>query len=190
LFVVLGIGEVQVEYALGVVAQFFEPQFVVRQVHDIERFFGGRHALEVGNDRLGAVGGGHVGTAAVIVFGDIHLVAGNGVNQPCEPFARIGSITAVGVAAQQFVERFVRFAQALGVAFGRVLPGESAKGRAGGRKGDQPLEIQHVIAAGVIGVLLLEAVDSGQSLFGLFVFPVDVGLIDERLLCVGAEGVT
>src|SRR3546814_7175472 len=41
----------------------------------------------------------------------------------------------------------------------------------------------------MVRVLLLEAVDGGQRLLGLAVFPVDISLIDERLLGISAKRV-
>src|SRR5690606_40788943 len=42
----------------------------------------------------------------------------------------------------------------------------------------------------VVGILLLEAIDGGQCLFGLVVFPVDIGQIHQGLLRVAAKWIT
>src|SRR5690606_40062675 len=39
-------------------------------------------------------------------------------------------------------------------------------------------------------LLLFEPVDGGERLFRLVVFPVDIGLVDQRLLRVRAKGIT
>src|SRR3546814_11376254 len=74
-------------------------------------------------------------------------------------------------------KRFVGFAQAFRVALAGVLTGELGKRGAGGRKGNQALQVQHVVGAWVVGVLLLETVDGGQGLLGFGVFPVYVCLV-------------
>src|SRR3546814_3299114 len=68
-------------------------------------------------------------------------------------------LAAVGIALDELIKRFVGFAQAFRVALAGVLTGELGKRGAGGRKGNQALQVQHVVGAWVVGVLLLETVD-------------------------------
>src|SRR5690606_3370793 len=89
LLVVLAVGIVVIEHALGVIAQFFQPQLVVRHIHDVERLFGRRYTLEIGDDRLCAIGSRDVGATPVVVLRNVDFVAGNGVHQPGQAFARV-----------------------------------------------------------------------------------------------------
>src|SRR5690606_29919556 len=133
---------------------------------------------------LRTVDGSHVSAALVVVLGHVYFVLGDSADQPGQALGGIWRVTAIGVALQQIVKGFVGFAQTFGVTLAGVLLGNVGQGSARRRKGDQPFQVQHIVGTGVAGVLLLETVDSGQGFGRLLVFPVDIGLVNQRLLCV------
>src|SRR5690606_14638257 len=71
---VSGVWEVLVHHAFGGVTQLGLTHLVVGQVHQVQRAFSNRHALEVRNHGLRSVDGSHVSAALVVVLGHVHFV--------------------------------------------------------------------------------------------------------------------
>ena len=175
------------QHALRIVGQLRLIELLVRKHHDVQRVFNGRRIPVILDGELRTVDGCDVSATTVVVVRCVNFVRRERVHDVAHALCRIRRVLAVRILVDHHLERVIRRAQRLRIAFAHVLAREAAEQTEVVVEVDHALQVVRVGNVGMTRVQLDEAVDGLVGGVVLAVLPVAVGYVDLRLLGKVAE---
>ena len=181
---------VDVDETLRVLGEVVHLELFVAGADQLKRVVAHRGVLEFANDALCTLDRGDISVALVVILRGPQFVLSLRENQTVHAATGVRCETALREAKNEFLVDVEGFSRGVGVAFRHVFrkePGDEAVVFV--HRGER-LQIENVVAVGVIRIAAQEAVGGLNGHVRVAVLPVGVDRFDLSLLSILTEGIT